>query len=75
MSNPFEKTRFDLEEQIMDCWNVTKDLEYVLKMTDAADYTEDDLANILIGMQTLYNRKFDALFSTFEYLIRERKIT
>lgn len=74
MENLFDKDRFSLEQEIMDCWGITRDLDYVLKMLDK-DYTEDDLANVIIGLRVLYEQKFDTMFATFEKLIRDRKIT
>jgi hypothetical protein len=73
MENLFDKDRFSLEQEIMDCWGITRDLDYVLKMLDT-DYTEDDLANVIIGLRVLYEQKFDTMFATFEKLIRDRKI-
>lgn len=36
--------------------------------------TTDDIANALLGIKTLYDLKFDELFSNFESMIREKKI-
>ena len=65
-------TRFDLEQQIMDCWNVTSDLKHVCEyLLDASlePNREDKMANMLIGMEALYNQKFDKMFKTFEHMI------
>ena len=65
-------TRFDLEQQIMDCWNVTSDLKHVSEyLLDAPlePNREDKMANMLIGMEALYNQKFDKMFRTFEHMI------
>lgn len=65
-------TRFDLEQQIMDCWNVTSDLRHVCEyLLDAPlePNREDKMANMLIGMEALYNQKFDKMFKTFEHMI------
>ena len=67
--------RFDFEQQIMNCWNVTSDIrtvtEYLLDAPLEAD-REDKIANMLMGIEALYNAKFDKLFSQFEDLIREQ---
>ena len=64
-------SRFDLENQIMDCWNMTKDLrhvsEYLLDAPLEVD-REDKIANMLLGMESLYNHKFDKMFRTFEHM-------
>ena len=66
--------RFDFEQQIMECWNVTTDIrtaaEYLLDAPLEVD-REDKLANMLMGIEALYNAKFDKLFRQFEHLVRE----
>ena len=67
--------RFDFEQQIMACWNVTSDIRTVTEyLLDAPleDGREDKIANMLMGIEALYNAKFDKLFSQFEDLIREQ---
>ena len=67
--------RFDLEQNIMKCWNITDDIDMVYKNVMESDMTNDDIANALLGLKTLYNMKFEELFSNFETLVREGKIT
>lgn len=66
--------RFDFEQQIMNCWNVTSDIrtvtEYLLDAPLEAD-REDKIANMLMGIEALYQAKFDKLFNQFEDLVRE----
>lgn len=66
--------RFDLEQQIMNCWNVVDDIKMVQAMNDLRALSEDEMANALLGLQTLYQMKFEVLFNTFENLIREQKL-
>jgi hypothetical protein len=66
--------RFDFEQQIMNCWNVTSDIRTVTEyLLDAPleDGREDKIANMLMGIEALYNAKFDKLFLQFEDLIGE----
>jgi len=67
--------RFDFEQQIMACWNVTSDIrtvtEYLLDAPLEGD-REDKIANMLMGMEALYQVKFDKLFRQFEQLVREQ---
>ena len=67
--------RFDFEQQIMECWCVTSDIrtvsEYLLDAPLEAD-REDKIANMLMGMEALYNAKFDKLFRQFENLVKEQ---
>jgi hypothetical protein len=61
------KTRFDMEQEIMQCWNVIDDLK-VLQETN--NLNEESVK----ALCTLYSIKFNMLFETFEQLIAERKI-
>lgn len=63
--------RFDLEQQIMACWNVTSDIDTLFEGVVESDMTTDQIANILLGMKQLYELKFDKLFNTFEQLIKD----
>jgi len=68
-------TRFDLEQQIMDCWHVTDDLHVIFEyVMEAEDIDTDKLANMLLGMKELYEMKFEKCFGTFEKLIEQKKI-
>ena len=67
--------RFEFEQQIMECWNVTSDIKTVAKYLMDAPLEvgrEDKIANMLIGMEALYNAKFDELFRQFEAIIKEQ---
>lgn len=68
------KDRFDFEQEIMRCWNITSDLDTVIEAVLERDISKDEVANILLGMKQLYELKFDTLFDTFEQLIKARKI-
>lgn len=66
--------RFDLEQDIMKCWNVTEDIDLLYRNVMEKDLSTDDVANALLGMKTLYEMKFEEMFNHFETLIREKKI-
>lgn len=61
--------RFDLEQQILDCWRVVDDLKTLGDVYDR-EHTEDQVLNILIGVTELYDLKFNKLFETFEACIK-----
>jgi len=67
------KNRFDLEQQLLDCWRITDDLGTVLTITEAGD--TDRTQNALIGLREIYNQKFNDLWDTFETLLQDKKIT
>ena len=67
--------QFDFEQQIMACWNVTSDIKTVTEYLMDAPLElnrEDKIANMLIGIESLYEAKFDKLFRMFEQFNRER---
>jgi hypothetical protein len=63
--------RFDFEQQIMNCWNVTSDLKDLNEALLESDLTKDQISNILTGIEQLYQIRFDKLFRQFEVLVRE----
>jgi len=58
--------RFDFEQEIMECWKITNDLQMYI---DQGAKIED--TKVLIDY---YERKFQKVWDTFETLIKERKI-
>jgi hypothetical protein len=61
------KNRFDLEQEIMQCWSVVEDIELLReKVLDGeTELTDDELDNFLLGLKTIYSAKFERLFKTF----------
>jgi hypothetical protein len=58
--------RFEFEQEIMECWKITNDLQMYIDQGASIEDTK-----VLIDY---YERKFDKLWATFETLIKERKI-
>lgn len=58
--------RFDLEQGIMQCWNVVDDVKLLAQRNAPV---ED-----FVAVATLYQHKFEELFSQFETGVEERKI-
>lgn len=68
--------RFDLEQDIMKAWNVVDDIRLLneMLMDGPNPMSEDQIANILIGMEHIYELRFNKLFNTFEKCIKEGNI-
>lgn len=66
--------RFDLEEQMLNCWNVTKDINVLTEGVMEKDLTKDQIANALMGLEQMYDLKFDNMWTTFTKLIEDKKI-
>jgi hypothetical protein len=64
--------RFDLEQNIMQCWNVCDDIQLMLDSWDKMD--EDQKQNYLIGLTQMYQMKFERCFNNFEQCVSTRKI-
>ena len=65
-------TRFDLEQEIMSCWNVVDDIKVLHDKVANSNYFEgqDDICNFLLGIETIYQAKFDKMFDTFEKCLK-----
>jgi len=65
--------RFTLESQIMECWNIREDIDNLMwAMRDSrCGMTEDEIDNYLIGLQSMYQVRFEKLWNTFELLIHK----
>ena len=59
--------RFDLEQQIIQCWGTTDDL----CMLEEMDASIGDF----VSLASVYDYKFKKLWKIFEELIVEKKIT
>ena len=63
--------RFDFEQDIYECWHVMNDIQQLYKMASDKDRraSTEDIANVLLGMKTLYDDRFYRLMDNFEQLI------
>jgi hypothetical protein len=65
--------RFDLEQQILDAWKVVDDINLAFELSmDNND--RDQMANLLLGLKTLYDVKFNKLWDTFEQCVRNKEL-
>lgn len=65
--------RFELEQQIMACWNITDDLNMLNEHVLERDLTTDQISNILLGLEEIYKLRFDKMFKTFEACVRTKQ--
>ena len=67
--------RFDLEQQIMKCWNITEEIQLLNENVLEKDgLTKDEISNFLLGLATIYEMKFDKLFDQFSEMVQDKKI-
>lgn len=61
---------FELEQSIMNCWQVVDDLKTFANRYD--NLSQDEQLNILIGIQKLYQMKFEDLLDKFNEYVDSR---
>lgn len=63
---------YDLEKHIMDAWLTADDIDTVLwKFSDCEDIpTEDDVANLLIGLSSIHKVRMEKLFQAYSNLLK-----
>jgi len=66
--------RFDFEQQMMDCWGVVDDIKTIYYLQDLRDTTEDEMQNLLLGLFTMYQVKFEILQRMFEDLVHSKQL-
>ena len=67
--------RFNLEEEIMNVWQTRDDLDAITeRIIDDPDgpMTEDQTANILIGLSELFETRCKKLWKVFETMIHQK---
>jgi hypothetical protein len=66
--------RFNLEDRIQNVWNTSEDLDSILfRVSDDPDGspTEDQLANLLIGLKEMHDSRCRELMYVFETMIHD----
>ena len=64
---------FELEQSILQCWNVVDDIKLITQQVydRPKPLTEDELGNLLMGLESMYTLKFQKCFDEFEAVCRE----
>ena len=63
----------DLEQHIMECWQLVDDVKLLYEQVMDKDLHKDQdrLANALLGLHTLYEMKFERAFKTYEEVLKQ----
>ena len=67
--------RFNLEEEIQNVWQTKDDLDAITeRILDDPNgpMTEDQMANVLIGLSELHETRCKKLWKVFESMVKER---
>ena len=68
-------TRFDLEQLILKNWEITTEIKHLRELISDGKPTQDQIENYLLGLETIYEVKFNKLWDCFEELCQNQKIT
>ena len=66
--------RFDLEQNILDCWKITDDVNLLYKNVMEEELDKDIISNVVLGLQAIYSMRFEQLWETFENLVSKREL-
>lgn len=66
--------RFDLEQNIQQCWSIVEEVKLLNECVLERNLSADEISNVLLGLESLYQLKFLKLWETFETLIHHKKI-
>lgn len=63
--------RFDLEQRIMAAWDIIDDIDLLYeKVGNSGELDKDEILNYLLGLKTIYQIKFQRVFSDFEKVMK-----
>ena len=65
--------RFDLEQLILKNWEVVTEIKHLRELMES-NPTQDQIENYLLGLETIYEVKFNKLWDCFEELCQNQKI-
>lgn len=66
--------RFDLEQLILKNWEITTEIKHLRELISDGKPTQDQIENYLLGLETIYEVKFNKLWDCFEELCQHQKI-
>ena len=71
-----QRNRFDLEDLISRAWSTKEDIDLFVEMYSDGEtpMTEDEVANIMIGLSHIHNMRMQQLEDCVKQLIKEGKL-
>lgn len=60
---------YDLEENIMNCWNTESDIKTICD--NLGEMNQDEIKNTLVGLAGLHELRCKKLFDVYEKLLRK----
>jgi hypothetical protein len=76
LNQSLNKTRFDLEEAIMNLWSSDQDVDTLFKYyyDRQGEVDVEEVANALLGIKQLIHMRGMLAFELFEKLIKEKQL-
>lgn len=68
-----EFSRFDFEQQLLQTWQITQDLQTVVDAIGRGA-SQEDVRNMIVGLEALQDGRLQKLWDMFETGVRDRKI-
>lgn len=66
--------RFDLEQQILDCWKITMDLQDMREVVEeGGEMTLPELEGRIACIEAIYEVKFNKLWNTFSEMVYDNQ--
>lgn len=71
-----QRDRFDLEDLISRAWSTKEDIDLFVEMYSDGEtpMTEDEVANIMIGLSHIHNMRMQQLEDCVEQLVKQGKL-
>jgi hypothetical protein len=71
-----QRNRFDLEDLISRAWSTKEDIDLFVEMYSDGEtpMTEDEVANIMIGLSHIHNMRMQQLRDCVEQLVKQGKL-
>jgi hypothetical protein len=54
----------------MDCWHILEDIKTLSENVCEGDLTKDQITNVLLGMEELYQLRFEKTYRIFEQVMQ-----
>jgi len=70
IEDPVLDTNFDLEQDILRCWNITSDLREILTDWQESRMSEEDMMQALDAYIKIYENRFERTFRRYEQQCR-----
>lgn len=65
---------YDIEEEITKCWGIVDEIKLLNEAVQDKEIDRDSIANILLGLEYLYELKFQKLMESYKELLQNQNL-